>query len=255
MRTAPHQAVAHPKMFAARDPRFLIVIFLTTTIAAFFVRSVWGLALLTVYLLALYGIAGGRLAMLKRTARNLILFVLIIVAVNAVLVGGKPLPRPFSFASGYGIGRGLFYSLRVVTIYTALLVLFVSTSPESLAQGVSVLFKPLSRSFSQRIALYGFLSLGFLPLFVDELDRIRVAQRFRGGGIEGGLRQRLAGARALIVPLFVSAIHRSGQLAMAVELRGVSSTIERILVLERPSRADYVFAFTTLTALVVAVRL
>ena len=64
-----------------------------------------------------------------------------------------------------------------------------------------------------------FLSFGFLPLFADELERVRLAQRFRGGGLEGGFGRKLRGVRLLLVPLFVSAFRRADELAFAMESR------------------------------------
>ena len=52
--------------------------------------------------------------------------------------------------------------------------------------------------------------------------------------------------------MFVSAIHRSEHLAMAVELRGVKTTIGNILAIARPSQRDYLFVALTLIIIVAA---
>lgn len=237
----------------SRDPRVVIVLFAAIIASTFLIRNPFGLVLLLLCLLGVYGLAGGDGRRLRRTTRNLGFFIAIVVGINAVLVDGTPLRGPLFFMSQEGFARGVFYGLRVLVIYVTLLVLHVSASPESLARGMAALIKPLSPSLSRRVALYGLLAMGFFPLFADEVERVRIAQRFRGGGMEGGISRRVMGARALIVPLFVSAIHRSGQLVMAVELRKIQATIERILVLERPTRWDYASAITALIVLTLAI--
>ena len=89
-------------------------------------------------------------------------------------------------------------------------------------------------------------------MFADEAKRVRIAQRFRGGGFDGGLLHRAAAARMLLVPLLLSAIHRSGHLAMAVELRGIRSSIDVLFEDERAGRNDVVFALLTSMVLVLA---
>jgi energy-coupling factor transport system permease protein len=103
--------------------------------------------------------------------------------------------------------------------------------------------------------MYGFISFGFLPLFADEIERIVVAQKFRGAGFDRGLVRRIAAARLLVVPLVVSAIRRSEQLALSVELRRVRSRIGGILVLENPTAKDCLFLVVTLAVLVAAGRI
>jgi energy-coupling factor transport system permease protein len=240
-------------VFVSEDPRCLIIVFLLILVFTFVIGRTAGLLLLLSYVVVLARLArvpGRRLA---RGLRNLVLFLLIIVAVNALLVKGEPL-LGVAFLSKEGVYKGFYYGLRVVVLYFTLVLFLSVASQEAMASGLSSLLRPLSKRFSRRVALHAFLAIGFLPLFGDEVKRIRMAQGFRGGGIEGGLLRRVLGARTLIVPMFVSAIHRSGQLAMAVELRGIESSIERLLVMGGPALRDFVFAGATLIVLFAAVR-
>jgi energy-coupling factor transporter transmembrane protein EcfT len=137
-------------------------------------------------------------------------------------------------------------------LYLGAVVFLAVVSPEEMARAVSAFARPFSPGFARRCALYVFLTLGFLPLFADEIERVRVAQGFRGGGLEGGIARKLRGVRLLLVPMFVSAVHRSEYLAMAVELRDVKTTIGNILPLESPSQRDYVFVAATLAVIAAA---
>ena len=82
------------------------------------------------------------------------------------------------------------------------------------------------------------------------LERIRQAQSFRGANMKtGGIARRATTARALIVPLVLSAIHRSGQLAAVVELRGLRDRVGTALPAGRPGVADVVFVSATAVVL------
>ncbi|MDH3215740.1 MAG: energy-coupling factor transporter transmembrane protein EcfT [Candidatus Krumholzibacteria bacterium] len=229
-----------------------IILLGTILVFTFLIGHTVGLLLLFLYIVAMHLVYGVSRRGLLKNARKLIGFVLLVVVINAFLVRGTPLLPWFSVFSREGLGAGIYYSMRVVVLYFAIFLFLSVTSQEGIAKGLSSLVKPVSARWSRRIALYGFLSIGFLPLFGSEVERIRMAQRFRGGGFEGGLVQRLAGARMLIVPLLVSAIHRSDQLAMAVELRGIKRSIGHILHVGKPSYGDFFFSVMTLVVVLIA---
>jgi energy-coupling factor transport system permease protein len=256
MNTDWHRAEDNAKApaFVSDDPRCLIIVFLLILAFTFLIGSTAGLVLLLAYVAVLFPLARVPARRLLRGLRGLGLFLFIIVAVNGLLLKGEPF-FGVPFLSEQGVYKGFYYGLRVVVLYFALVLFLSVTSQEAMATGLSSLLRPVSKRIARRVALHGFLAIGFLPLFGDETKRIRIAQGFRGGGIEGGLVRRVAGARMLIVPLLVSAIHRSGQLAMAVELRDIESSIERMLVIGGPAFRDFVFAVATLIVLLIAVRM
>jgi energy-coupling factor transport system permease protein len=237
-------------VFLARDPRFLMAGFALIAFFAFVIRDTRGLLIVLLYLTALHRFAGLPMKCRARTAGQLACFIVLVVATNAVLVEGQPLSPSIPFVSREGVASGLRASVRILVLYLGVRVFLAVTPAEEIAKGISALLAPFSKSLARGAAMYGFLSVGFMPLFTDEARRITVAQRFRGGGLDGGLFKRIRGVRLLLVPLILSAVHRSAELAAAVELRRIHSTIEGILVLDKISKRDYIFVITT--AVVVA---
>lgn len=71
--------------------------------------------------------------------------------------------------------------------------------------------------------------------------------------MKGGFRERIGAVRLIIVPLLLSAIRRSEQLAMVVELRGLRARLGRAGSFSPLRAADYAFAFTTVTVIAAAV--
>ncbi len=208
------------------------------------------MALLLAWVVLLYAaaLAGARFyGHLRRLAPALIL----IVVLNGVFVPGEALLSVAgkTLLSRAGVSAGVFFSLRLAVLYVAMALFLAVTPPVEFARGIYSILRPFSIRLANRVAFHGFLILSFIPFFTDELDRIRRAQSFRGAEFGGGIARRSAAARALIVPLLLSAIHRSGQLAAVVELRGLRDRMGTALPPARPGMVDAVVAAATAAVL------
>ena len=64
------------------------------------------------------------------------------------------------------------------------------------------------------------IALRFIPTLTEETDRIMTAQKARGADFSsGGLISRAKALIPVLIPLFVSAFNRAGDLATAMECR------------------------------------
>ena len=64
------------------------------------------------------------------------------------------------------------------------------------------------------------IALRFIPILLEETDKIMKAQIARGADFESGnLIQKVKNMVPLLVPLFISAFRRANDLAMAMEAR------------------------------------
>ena len=64
------------------------------------------------------------------------------------------------------------------------------------------------------------IALRFIPLLIEETDKIMKAQMARGADFESGnLLKKAKNMVPLLVPLFVSAFRRANDLALAMEAR------------------------------------
>ena len=64
------------------------------------------------------------------------------------------------------------------------------------------------------------IALRFIPILVEETDKIMKAQMARGADFESGkLIQKIKNMVPLLVPLFISAFRRASDLALAMEAR------------------------------------
>ena len=64
------------------------------------------------------------------------------------------------------------------------------------------------------------IALRFIPILIEELDKIMKAQQARGADFESGsIVKRLKSLFPVILPMFISAIRRANDLALAMEAR------------------------------------
>ncbi len=120
-----------------------------------------------------------------------------------------------------GLLNGLTYTLRLALLIILAALLTLTTSPIELTDGVERLFSPLKRFKLpvHELAMMMTLSLRFIPILIHEAERIKNAQLSRGASLEGSLLERVKNIIPMILPLFVSAIRRADDLAVAMEAR------------------------------------
>ena len=99
------------------------------------------------------------------------------------------------------------------------------------------------------------LPITFLGLTAEELEKIMKAQTARGIDFEsGGLLKRVKSMVPIIVPLFVAAIRRANDLAMAMESRcyhgGVGRTKLKPLKYEKRDKIAYIVLFVFLAVMI-----
>lgn len=80
---------------------------------------------------------------------------------------------------------------------------------------------------AHEIAMTISIALRFIPTILDETNRIMKAQSSRGVDFTHGIARRVRAIVSLIIPLFVSAIERSEELANAMEARGYDPRAKR----------------------------
>lgn len=109
------------------------------------------------------------------------------------------------------------------------------------------------------IAMMMSIALRFIPILLEETDKIMKAQIARGADFESGnILQRAKAMIPILVPLFVSAFRRANDLAMAMEARcyhgGDGRTKMKPLQYHRNDRVAYLITLLYLVAIVGAGR-
>jgi energy-coupling factor transport system permease protein len=122
-----------------------------------------------------------------------------------------------------------FYSLRLILFVSTAFLVTLTNSPSELAEAVTALIRPL-RHFGvpvNDLGLIIFTAIRFIPILYDEFNAIRNAQIMRGVSFSGTLVARVRKSSSLLIPVFVAAIGRADDLAIAIESRGYDGRRER----------------------------
>lgn len=128
------------------------------------------------------------------------------------------------------IYQTLYIFLRLVIMISITTLLTATTKPLDLTYALEWYMYPLRliRFPVHEIAMTISIALRFIPTLLDETGRIMRAQESRGVDFKGGkLKEKLRAIVALIVPLFVSAMQRSDELANAMIARGYNPQAKR----------------------------
>lgn len=197
----------------AIDARAKLVLLFIATVASFASPAPVGLAVAAAGLVVALAASRTSPRAVLRGLRPAALLLAVSVLGNAVVLVGQP---GISLA---GLSRSVTVVLRVALVVGFALV-FSSTTPQpAIADALAALMAPLSRVGVPvtSIAMSASIALRFIPITGEELHRIRSAQRARGARFdEGGVRERLAAWRQVLVPLVVALFRRSDELARAM---------------------------------------
>jgi len=121
-----------------------------------------------------------------------------------------------------GLISSIFMGLRLIFLIIGSSLMTFTTTPNQLTDGLETLLAPLNKIKVpvHEISMMMSIALRFIPILLEETDKIMKAQMARGADFEsGGLIKRAKGLVPLLVPLFVSAFRRANDLAMAMEAR------------------------------------
>ena len=153
-----------------------------------------------------------------------------------------------------GVVNAFFMVIRILMLIAGTFLLTYTTSPILLTDGLENLLGPLKKIHVpvHELAMMMSIALRFIPLLIEETDKIMSAQRARGADFESGnLIQRAKALVPLLVPLFISAFRRADELAIAMECRcyhgGEGRTRLRQLKYRR-NDAAVILLFLVLTA-------
>jgi energy-coupling factor transport system permease protein len=115
-----------------------------------------------------------------------------------------------------------FMAVRLIYLVIGSTVMTLTTTPNQLTDGLEKGLGFLNKVGVpvHEIAMMMSIALRFIPILVEETDKIMKAQMARGADFEtGNLIQKAKAMVPLLVPLFISAFRRATDLAMAMEAR------------------------------------
>lgn len=210
------------------DPRVKIVAVLVYLISLFLFDGFAGYLVVTVFLTAAIVASHVPLTFISKGLKP-VLFLICFTAVYNVFFTKGDAVFEWEFMSGHavsvtwqGLKKGAFIVLRLIYLVIGSSLLTYTTTPNKLTDGIESLLKPLGKVGVpvHDLAMMMSLALRFIPILLEEANRIMKAQSARGADFEeGNIVVRIRAMLSILVPLLVSATRRSYDLALAMEAR------------------------------------
>ena len=221
----------------ARNKILLMILFM---VGIFFQFHLWSTSLLLsgVYfmvLLIIMIVSRVSFFSLFKSLSGMWLFIIILMAIYIFIPNTNYyLPTAFNIGSlevkWDAFCQSGYIVLRLILMISLTMILTSTTKPMDMTYAFEWYMAPLKvvRFPAHEIAMTLSIALGFIPTLLDETERIMKAQASRGVDFNhGGLFKRFGAVIALIIPLFVSALERSEELANAMIVRGYDPRAKR----------------------------
>ena len=221
----------------ARNKIFLVILFM---VGIFFQFNKWSTSLILsgayiIILIILMLISRVSLLQLLKSLGGLWLLVIFLMAIYIFIPTNNPkLPVAFTIGSlevhWDAFCQSGYILMRLMLMISLTMILTSTTKPMDMTYAFEWYMTPLKPIHFpvHEIAMTLSIALRFIPTLLDETERIMKAQASRGVDFNhGGIFRRFAAVIALIIPLFVSALERSEELANAMIVRGYDPKAKR----------------------------
>lgn len=240
------------------DPRVKIVCTLLFLISLFVQNSLPGYLIATLFLAFVIHTSNVPFKFIVRGLKAIILLLMFTVVMNLFLTKeGNVLIHVWIFRiTENGLRISVFMAVRLIYLILGSSLMTFTTTPNALTDAIESLLGPLKRFKVpvHEVAMMMSIALRFIPILLEETDKIMKAQIARGADLESGnILQKTKAMVPILVPLVVSAFRRANDLAMAMEARcycgGEGRTKMKPLIYQRQ---DFV-AYTIMIAYLILV--
>lgn len=206
------------------DPRTKLLVVFGLMVMIFVLKSPSFYLLLALLLVIAAALSRLPAHLILRNLRAFLWLFLITFGIHLFTTQGGSIP-PFPMwkvdITYEGLENGLFFSCRLALLILMATLLMLTTSPMELTDGIERSLSPFKRLGLpvHELAMMMVIALRFIPVLIEEADRLRKAQLARGASFRGNLIKRAKSLIPLLVPLFLSAFRRADELALAMEAR------------------------------------
>jgi len=241
------------------DPRTKISGTFFFIIALFMAKNAIGYVIAAAFLIIVIKLSKVPFKYMVKGMKAIVFLMLITIVFNLFMTKGEVIWSLWKLKiTSEGLENAIKMAVRLTFLILGSSVMTLTTTPNSLTDGLEKLLGPLKkiRVPVHEIAMMMSIALRFIPILIEETDKIMKAQMARGADFESGNLLRKAKALVpLLVPLIISAFRRAGDLAMAMEARCYRGDVGRTRM--KPLKYDsrdymaYVFIMLTLVSCII----
>lgn len=205
------------------DPRVKLMGTMVFIISLFIGRSVWMYLAVTLFLFGVIKLSKVPLQFIIKGLKAVLILVILSAAFNLFLTDGTVVLRLWKLTiTKEGIITAVFMVIRLLYLIMGSSLMTLTTTPNNLTDGLEkgLGFLKVIKVPVHEIAMMMSIALRFIPILIEETDKIMKAQMARGADFENGnLIEKAKAMIPILVPLFVSAFRRANDLANAMEAR------------------------------------
>lgn len=205
------------------DPRVKIVVTIIYIVSLFVTNDWIGYLAAFVFLAACIVISKVPLSFILRGMKSIAVLLGITIVFNLIFTPGDDVLVSFwkIKITEAGLKMAIRMGIRLSFLIVGTSLMTLTTTPNQLTNALESLMKPLNFILPvHEIAMMMSIALRFIPILMEETDKIMKAQMARGADFEtGNIIVRIKNMVPLLVPLFISAFRRANDLAMAMEAR------------------------------------
>ncbi|MBO5985440.1 MAG: energy-coupling factor transporter transmembrane protein EcfT [Lachnospiraceae bacterium] len=205
------------------DPRVKLAGTLVYVVTLFFYKNFVGYALAILFLALVIRLSKVPFKFMVRGMKSILFLLMITVLFNLFLTPGTPVVSFWKLhITQEGTALAVSMALRLTLLVIGSSLMTLTTTPNNLTDGMEkgMGFLRIFKVPVHDVAMMMSIALRFIPILLEETDKIMKAQMARGADFESGnLIKRAKALVPLLVPLFVSAFRRANDLAMAMEAR------------------------------------
>ena len=206
------------------DPRTKLAATAIYIISLFTFKSIVGYLVAGLFLLGVIKLSKVPFSYIVKGLKPIIFLLVFTAGFNLFLTPGQRILFQVGFLkiTMEGLKTAVFMAIRLIFLILGSSLMTFTTTPNRLTDGLEHVMNPLKK-FNvpvHEISMMMSIALRFIPILLEETDKIMKAQTARGADFEtGGLVKKAKSLIPLLVPLFISAFRRANDLAMAMEAR------------------------------------
>ena len=205
------------------DPRVKLGGTILFIISLFFFKNYAGYVIAALFLGLVIRLSKVPFKFMVKGMKTIVMLMLITVVFNLFLTPGTPLFTIWKLTiTQEGLKMAISMAVRLTLLIIGSSVMTLTTTPNNLTDGMEKMMGPLKvfKVPVHEVAMMMSIALRFIPILLEETDKIMKAQIARGADFESGnIFKRAKAMVPLLVPLFISAFRRANDLAMAMEAR------------------------------------
>lgn len=205
------------------DPRVKLIATFAYIISLFVVHSWTGYLIAAVAVAIVIAASHVPFGYIMHGMKAVMMILMITVIFNLFLTEGRPLVHFWKLTITYeGVDFASKMAVRLIFLIIGSSLMTLTTTPNQLTDALEDVLGPLKKIHVpvHEISMMMSIALRFIPILMEETDKIMKAQMARGADFESkNLMKKIQSLVPLLVPLFISAFRRANDLAMAMEAR------------------------------------